>query len=171
MMVKKVKVYASAGNKSTSVVYSEDYIYIPATVEMNNSGDATLSQEGDYITWYTSDNARVKFMGIPTRDGANYFVASSDPSTNSANNVQPGDVWRNGNTLYVYVPQSYLDAYEITPSVAASIGGGWMVSEWYWLRSPSTGNTTNFWIVGANGGVLSSIYASNSYGVCPCFSI
>ena len=170
MMVKKVKVYASAGNKSTSVVYSEDYIYIPATVEMNNSTDATLSQEGNYITWYTSDNARVKFMGIPTRDGASYFAVNSDPSTNSENNVQPGDVWRNGNTLYVYVPQSYLDAYEITPSVAASIGGGWMVSEWYWLRSPVTGSTTIFWSVYAVGSVYTNS-ASNSSGVCPCFSI
>ena len=169
-MIKKVKVYASAGNRSTSVVYSEDYIYIPATVEMNNSTDATLAQEGTYIAWYTSDNARVKFRGLATRDGASYFSSSSDPTSDLTNAVQEGDVWRNGNNLYVYVSAAYLDKYEITPSVAASTGGGWMASSWYWLRSPSTGYTASFWLV-YYGGTVSNYTASYSFGVCPCFSI
>ena len=41
---------------------------------------------------------------------------------------------------------------------------------YYALRSPYVANTTNFWNVSSYGSMGGS-YASNSYGVCPCFSI
>ena len=41
---------------------------------------------------------------------------------------------------------------------------------WYWLRSPNTGNSTNFWYVGSFGTCYSN-GAGDSYGVCPCFFI
>ena len=41
---------------------------------------------------------------------------------------------------------------------------------YYALRSPYVANTTGFWVVNSYGSMGSS-YASNSYGVCPCFSI
>ena len=44
-------------------------------------------------------------------------------------------------------------------------------TKWHFLRSPDTGNTTNFWSVVAYGGVSSYDYASYAGGVCPCFSI
>ena len=41
---------------------------------------------------------------------------------------------------------------------------------WWWLRSPNVSDTTYFWYVYGYGGV-SSLYASDAGGVCPCFSI
>ena len=41
---------------------------------------------------------------------------------------------------------------------------------YYALRSPYVTNATGFWYV-ASDGAMGSSYASNSYGVCPCFSI
>lgn len=35
----------------------------------------------------------------------------------------------------------------------------------WWLRSPNTGNTNNFWYVNSNGNVNNN-NANNSYGVC-----
>lgn len=41
---------------------------------------------------------------------------------------------------------------------------------YWWLRSPNTGSTTDFWNVYNSGGV-SGNGANYSFGVCPCFSI
>ena len=43
---------------------------------------------------------------------------------------------------------------------------------YYWLRSPSIGNTTYFWFVHYSGHVGNGYYAANgTFGVCPCFFI
>ena len=44
-------------------------------------------------------------------------------------------------------------------------------TEWYWLRSPYVGYSTFFWYVSYDGGGGSGDYASNVFGVCPCFII
>ena len=41
---------------------------------------------------------------------------------------------------------------------------------WYWLRSPCSHNSTNFYIV-TSGGTYTNSYASGTYGVAPCFAI
>ena len=43
-------------------------------------------------------------------------------------------------------------------------------SIYWWLRSPNVGNSTTFWYVN-NYGNTTNNNASNSNGVCPCFSI
>lgn len=43
-------------------------------------------------------------------------------------------------------------------------------SIYWWLRSPNVGHATTFWSVNADGNV-GNYYASNSFGVCPCFII
>ena len=43
-------------------------------------------------------------------------------------------------------------------------------TDWYWLRSPGVGTSAYFWGVYANG-YGNSYYASNVFGVCPCFII
>ena len=35
----------------------------------------------------------------------------------------------------------------------------------WWLRSPNTGNTNNFWNVNSNGNVNNNNNANNAYGV------
>jgi len=172
-MLKQVKISASAGSQSTEILISEDYIYLPCLTEMNNASDSIYPSEGDYITWYTSNPARVKFRGYKIPDDSTRYTASSDPSTSSTNNVKEGDVWiHSGNSSigYTYVTQQYLDEYGITPKYTASIGGGWIEATYWWLRSPYVGYSTYFWFVYYNG-TCSNGGASYSSGVCPCFSI
>ena len=172
-MLKKIKVNASAGNKSTEMIVSEDYVYLASTTEIGNTTGEPYVSEGDYITWYTSNPKRVKFQGRVIPDGASYYTASSDPSTVSTNNVKAGDIWINsGNSSigYIYVTQEEMDKYKIVPYATAAIGGGWVQAVYWWLRSPGIGGTAYFWGVYYYG-YVSSGNANGSSGVCPCFSI
>ena len=172
-MLKKVKISASAGNKSTEILVSEDYVYLPSTVEMNNSSDSTLASEGDFITWFTSDAMRAKFKGFIIPDNATRYTDSSDPQTISSYSVKVGDVWkRNGNSdCYIFVSKEDIDRYGLTVYGTATELGGWVVAIWWWLRSPNVSTTTYFWNVSSSGGVIYYGGASNAGGVCPCFSI
>lgn len=172
-MLKKVKISASAGNNTTEILTSEDYIYLPCYTEMSNTQSGIYPSEGDYITWFTSNPSRAKFRGRIIPDGASYYSSSSDPSTVSTNDVKEGDIWINtGNQsiAYMYVKQDEIDKFNITPSYTASIGGGWVSASNWWLRSPLVGYATYFWFVYTGGG-CNYYGASYSNGVCPCFSI
>lgn len=172
-MLKKVKINASAGNKLTEIIVSEDNVYLASTTELSNNTSEPYASEGDYITWYTSNPKRVKFQGYVIPDGATYYSTSSDPSAVSTNNVKEGDVWIHtgvDSVGHIYVPQETIDKYKITPTYTASIGGGWVKSNYWWLRSPIIGSTANFWSV-SNIGIVSANGANSTGGVCPCFSI
>ena len=173
-MLKQTKINASAGNKLTEIVISDDYVFLPSTTEMSNNNQEPYVSEGSYIPWFTSDILRLKFMGIKIPDNASYYTnaAGSEPSSDTSNNVKAGDVWKIGgnNIGYIYVTQDYLDKRGVTPKYTAAIGGGWVEAPGWWLRSPIVTNTTNFWGV-ANYGSMFSYNAGNSYGVCPCFNI
>lgn len=171
-MVKKVKINTSAGNKSSEIIISDDYVYLPCYTALFNNTTTPYISEGDYITWYTSDAMRVKVRGIMIPDDASRYNDASDPSTNTGYNVKPGDIWKvNNSTGHIYVTQEYLDEYGLTPAYTASIGGGWIAANLWWLRSPYVGNTGNFWLVNSNGAASYNYGASTSNGVCPCFSI
>lgn len=172
-MLKKVKISATAGNQSSEILVSEDYVYIPCLKAMSNGYSAPYSSEGDYITWYTSNQTRAKFMGRAIKDSATYYSVGEEPSTISSNNVKAGDVWVNTNkdsVCYMYVEQAELDKFGITPDFTASIGGGWVSAKWHWLRSPNISYSTYFWFVTTYGGCSGNV-AYDSGGVCPCFSI
>ena len=173
-MLKQTKINASAGNKLTEIVISDDYIFLPSTTEMSNNTSEPYASEGSYIPWYTSDILRLKFMGIKIPDNASYYTnaAGSEPSADTSNNVKAGDVWKiSGNNIgYIYVTQDYLDKRGVTPKYTAAIGGGWIEAPSWWLRSPFVTSDTPFWHV-ASYGYMGSLHASNSIGVCPCFNI
>lgn len=173
-MLKQTKINASAGNKLTEIVISDDYVFLPSTTEMNNNSSEPYTSEGAYISWYTSDIRRLKFKGITIPDDASYYTnaSGSEPSSDQSNSVKSGDVWKIGGNSdgYIYVTQDYLDKHGITPGYTASIGGGWIKAQGWWLRSPSVGYATYFWYVHDFGG-MNGISASYSYGVCPCFNI
>ena len=171
-MLKKVKISASAGNKSTEILVSEDYVYLPSTVEMNNSSDSTLASEGDFITWFTSDAMRAKFKGFIIPDNATRYTDSSDPQTISSYSVKVGDVWkRNGNSdCYIFVSKEDIDRYGLTVYGTATELGGWVIAAWWWLRSPNVSGAAYFWNVYGSGYVYNGS-ASAAGGVCPCFSI
>lgn len=171
-MLKEVKISASEGNKSTNILVSNDFFYIPAYIEMGGSGTTYIS-EGSHISWFTSDIRRAKFRGMFIPDDATYYTDGSDPSLVSTNNVTSGDVWKqNGNsTCYIYATDEEVAYYGLSKSIEASIGGYWVSAYSWWERSPLVGNTIGFWYVYTNGSNNYSYGANSSYGVCPCFSI
>lgn len=172
-MLKQVKINASAGNKSTEILISEDYVYLASYTELSNNQSEPYVSEGEYITWFTSDVLRAKFRGLIIPDDASYYTEGSDPSTVSSNTVKFGDVWKiNGNGVcYIYVDQETADGYNLSLAYTASIGGGWVSASTWWERSPYATNTTTFCFVYTNGYAYNNSNASTVYGVCPCFSI
>lgn len=179
-MIKSVKVSASAGNQSTEVLVSEDKVYLECITALTNNKDSIYATEGDYITWFTSDAMRLKFRGAIIGDDANYYTDNSEPSTISSNNVKVGDVWKpanGGGWGYVLISLEDWNLYQTPTSTGAQHGVHtqdgtkvWVSAYSWWLRSPHVTNTAHFWVVYANGnGYYYS--ASNTNGVCPCFSI
>ena len=175
-MIKPVAMKASAGNKSTQIITSEDKIYLVSYVEVGASTtDSTYLGEAEYgaIDFFTSNTKRVKFRGRIIPEDATFYSAGSDPSTVSTNNVKEGDVWINtskDSIGYMYVSQSELDMYNLTPDFTASIGGGWISASYWWERSPNISNATFFMNVTTIGSPYGND-ASYVLGVCPCFSI
>ena len=174
-MIKKVKISATAGSQSTSIVVSEDFVYLAAVAEVSSQSNAAYVAEGSMISWYTSDARRAKFMGIPIPDDATYYTDASDPTLTSGRTFSIGDVWKKGNnnTCYIYADEATIRYYGLskTGAVTASISGYyWISATNLWLRSPSVTYSTNFWFVSAYGNVGNS-NAFNAYAVCPCFSI
>lgn len=176
-MLKKARIKASAGDLSSDIVTSDDYIYIPCVREMGGSTAVPYINEGDSISWCGLQAYRLKFSGLIIPDDAIYYTVSSDPSSDAGNTVRSGDVWqKNGNgNGYIYVDQTYLTQYAVTPSVSAYAGGGWIAAAEYWLRSPAagdSGNNTSFNIVNALGFIgFSNGVATGYRRVCPCFNI
>ena len=173
-MLKQVKIQASEGNKSSTILISNDYFYLPCLREMGGSTDVPYSSEGSAISWFTSDIRRAKFRGLIIPDDATYYTNASDPSTTSTNDVRPGDVWKvnNSGRCHIYATDELIREYGLstTDSVDCSLGGKWISAYYWWERSPNVGSTTSFWNVSYNGNSYNS-NANYSYGVCPCFSI
>lgn len=170
-MLKQVKISASEGNKSSTILNSNDYFYLPCLREMGGSSESPYNSEGSHISWFTSDIRRAKFRGMVIPDDVTYYTDASDPSLVSSNNITSGDVWKqNGGTVYIYATDEEVAYYGLSKSQAASIGGYWVSAYYWWGRSPNVGNTTYFWYVSPNGS-NGTTGANNSYGVCPCFSI
>ncbi len=173
-MIKKVKISATSGNKSTTITVSEDYSYLAAYAELFSTSDAAYVAEGSKISWFTTDARRAKFRGIPIPATATYYTDSSDPSTVSGRTISVGDIWKNGSgTVYIYADTTAINYYGLPTSsgVAASIGGYWISATTFWARSPYVANTANFWLVYTTGSGNGSYNASFANAVCLCFSI
>lgn len=170
-IIKSVKVATSAGDKSEEVLISEDKIYLLCNTEITNNASNPYVDEGEHIAWFTSDALRAKFKGRIIPDDATYYSANADPSSISTNFVKEGDIWVTGTKVCcIYVSQEELDKYNITPTYTASIGGGWIMADNWWLRSPNVNYSSYFMIINSNGSAnLNS--ANASAGVCIGFSI
>lgn len=77
-IIKQTEIPTSAGNKSTGIITSKDYVYLPSYVEMceissGSTNSDTYMSEGTTISWMTSSTARIK-----TKDGvaSNYWLRS-----------------------------------------------------------------------------------------------
>lgn len=173
-MIKMVKVSASDGNKSSQIILSDDYIYIPCAREIAYGFESEpYINEGTHISWYTGALSQSKFNGLCVPDGASYYSGGSDPSEVMSNEVKPGDVWRAGSyQTLIYVPQQYVDEYAPTLTRVSAVGGGWVAAPSWVTRSAYVANTTNF--IGymlQHGTIRHECGAASNFGICPCFSI
>ena len=182
-VMKEVEIKATAGNRSTEIITNYDKVYFQSEKEMGS----TSSSEGyseevgtslNPISWMTSNKQRFKFRGLARKyEGeATIYEAAQEPAALYQQSMNAGDIWIRTNDSsngYMFVPQSVLDQYGITPNVAADATyaqGGWIRSEWWWLRSPDVGYATYFRVVSTSGG-LSYTAASSVGGIVPGFSI
>lgn len=168
----KVRINSTTGSQSAeSIVTSEDYIYLASVTEVCNKQDAPYPSEGEYIPWYTSFQSRLKWKGRIVREDAKIYSGAVDPTTESSD-VVSGDIWYISSITqkYMFVDQSEMDKYGITPSKTARYGG-WIEAERWALRSAVTTTTASFMIVDYDGQGDYTGSASSAYGICPCFSI
>lgn len=173
-VIKKVKVSASAGNQSTEILVSEDYIYLPSYVELSNNQQNPYIGEGSHITWFTSDKSRLKFRGQIIADDATYYTDSTDPTLLSTTTVKAGDIWIKSNIGYYYIPKDVRDKhwyYGTNDNLEAGDGGLWLRAQYWWERSPFASSSTNFFYVSFYGNPYGSSSATSTFAVVPCFSI
>ena len=182
-IIKPVEIRATAGSRSTEIKTDYDKIYLQSYREM---GAATT--EAGYIeevgtsispiSWMTGNKNRFKFRGVfrEYEGEATIYDAAQEPAALYQTDIEPGAIWTKSNSsgdAYVFIPQEWLDQYGVTADVAADAAyanGGWVKAHYYWLRSPSLGNASNFWSVYPYGG-LNNYGANSVYGLDPGFSI
>ena len=89
---------------------------------------------------------------VPDKNGDNLFLLSIEEVCGLNNEFEEAE--------------GQLEIYKTPKSRVKTLGkGGWPT--WYWLRSPHSGNATQFCLV-FNGGTA-SYYASIAYGLAPAF--
>ena len=183
--IKAVEIRATAGNRSTNILTNYDKIYAASYRELGApTTEAGYIEEvgtsASPISWFINNPQRIKFRGkIRKYDGdssVTIYTCNQEPAALYQTNITEGTIWINtGNNSYGYIflSQSELDQYGITPDIEADsnyASGGWVIAYYWWERSPGLGGTTYFMLVNGTG-YLNYNGASYVYGVVPCFSI
>lgn len=193
-LIVQVKVPSTEGNRSTNVTNYDSYVYIPCyreAIDNNETKNSPYVSEGSFIGWNTTQMRRVCFRDVITLDtsllanGNAKHTGSSEPifgqnkgfydADNNPNGVREYDVWYidNSNACRIYLSAQTIRKKNLSPTTWITQGtervGGWVSASGYWLRSPYTGGTNNFWFV-YNNGVTSNYTALYWFGVRPCFS-
>lgn len=163
-MMKLVTVKSSAGNKTTEIVSSQDYIRLASLTELSNDTSSPYGSEiensGRYIPWFTNDPSRNKWLGNHyLRDGYATFSYNGVPTidvAHSFSDYQEGDLIRNSANSNV----GYLEW-------DGSMHGAF----WWWGRSPYAGYSTSFLSVSNYGFAWGNHSASYRIGAVPGFSV
>ena len=87
-ILKKVRIPSTAGNGSSEIVYSDDYVFAPAIAEVYNMSQSPYGDEGTLIPWFTNGGSRVKFVGQIVPPDSQVYTMSTDPSSASSNDVK-----------------------------------------------------------------------------------
>ena len=61
-IIKQVQIPSTAGNMSSDIVYSKDYVYLPSYVEVFNTIEDPYVSEGKVIACFNTDVDRIKTM-------------------------------------------------------------------------------------------------------------
>lgn len=188
-IVQSVEIKATAGEKSTEIISSNDKIYLISRRE----GDTTATDVGyigeigtsaQPIDWFTSQERRIKFNGKILDYNSTVYESQFDPAVYYQTSIEPGDIWintGNENRAYIFVSQDELDQYGKTPTEQADseyAQGGWIISSQWWTRSPSITYDRNFVDFGQKGQPQHVTAATNNptnmndvICVVPAFSI
>ena len=184
----QVRISSSEGGGSEAIVVSEDYIYLPAYVEISPSVSTTpYTDEGDVYLAFGVESNRDKLWVVPNyMSNPNYkvFKTLNDPMASNAGKpeseqVQLGDFWWKNNSFenftsecYVFVTNDIIKKYNLTrPSAELDWEeGGWYYPVSWWTRSPDKANSINFMRVYYPGSV-GGVNAQNAYNIRFCFSI
>lgn len=181
-MIPTVKILASAGSKSSEIVTSEDKIFLWAQREMGGSTNTPYINEGEAISWYTSNPSRVKFNGLIIPEDAQIMSEASDPTQLTTYTVKEGDVWIKTNSSgngYIYVPaekaakHTTIGCRKVSSgdNITAADGGLWVrTPERYWLRSPDAGSASYFNYIYYYGGFYTGT-SNGNYGLALGFAI
>ena len=133
---------------------TEALLWLPGAGEMQSMATPPWSYEGKWVTFFTNNNDRVKWLGLARPENSFMFTTSTDPALDDAGTLKEGDVWIGGGGQFY--------RHE----------GKWIQSSYFWLRGAAVSGSTYFCTVYANGGVYANGYgAAYSSGVCPRFSI
>ena len=182
-----VEINATKGNKSTGITTSHDKVYLASQRELGGDmGDGYSAEVGttsDPISWFTSNERRIKFKGINRKYSGdpdlviyNASTDRTDPAALYQTDIESGTIWINAadnRKGYIFVSSEQLNEYGITPDIEADstyADGGWIGANVWWERSPNATGTTYFCNV-TNYGYLYMYSTSYVYGIVPCFSI
>ena len=151
-----------------------------ANRELGGWTSEPYNSEGSAISFFTSDMSRIKFSGCVIRDNAQYFNSTSDPSTDTGNNVTEGDVWIKSNEGYIYVSADTISKHSkigykdisLSENLDAFDGGKWIKACRWWQRSPYADSSNYFVGVYSYGSpYYSYIGTYNNLGIVYGFSI
>ena len=180
-MIKPVKVFASAGNRSTEIIVSNDTIFLAATREVGGYTGAPYESEGSPISWFTSNRSRIKFNGYTRNDDAQVIVSETDPTQLTGYTIHEGDIWINSANQsigYIYISaetkakHTTIGCRKVSSgdNIQAGDGGLWLRSIWWWLRSPYVSSAAYFCNVNGSGYYYNNL-ASYNYGLALGFNI
>ncbi len=161
-IIKQVKIPASEGNGSSSIINSNDYIYVPSTVEVGSTWSDPYASEGSVVGYWNSDNARIRFGGIIIPEDAKIITGTEDPTTMSSYTAKEGDIWvksNDQNNRFCYIaPETVSRHLKIgslnikdSSNIAASDGGYWIKMLGWWTRSAYAGTSSSQMVVWSTG--------------------
>lgn len=79
-IIKQVQIPSTAGNMSSDIVYSKDYVYLPSYVEVFNTIEDPYVSEGKVIAFFNTDVDRIKTMNGTAQV---WYLRSADISYNN----------------------------------------------------------------------------------------
>lgn len=83
-LIKQARINASEGNQSTEIIASDDWCYLPSVTEVNGNTEEPYCYEGAQISFFTSNNARIKYLKQGKGAVSNWWLRSSSASGSSA---------------------------------------------------------------------------------------
>lgn len=177
-IIRPVSIVTKGGaDNYNNLEYTTDKIYVPSCADMTSSVQNLNRAESTQVSWFVTNEDRVKFMGINIPETARVFTTESDPTLYTGSQaVNEFDIWtppNSGNRAYVYISattaarHNYIGGRPIDDTVnnvnaVGSQGGVWVRSITYWTRSNNSStaaNSSSFqWTVYPTGVVNQNTY-------------